>query len=256
MTPTPFYNNQKYDFSSHYQSRQQIEPLDSFQDKIWNSPSQHLCLYNNFKRQYKCNGVRKTASGKNINGEWIWEPVSWIFCMDCGLYHSNRLLPELYLNQDWEETYDKNSAGVLLVKQCQNTLYFFVVENYNNYFGFPKGKVEKNESQIEAAKREFYEETGMLMDLSGSVEIKLDSSELFFRPEHKDRDSTKVVSMFVVLKNESFEMRSQPNADNEITSYGFVSEHNIYSLKLNKTSRKFLDMFYSQLDFFLKKKYP
>ena len=52
------------------------------------------------------------------------------------------------------------SAGVVVVRYKNDTPLFLITRAYN-IWGFAKGKVEKNETLLEAALRETYEETRM-----------------------------------------------------------------------------------------------
>jgi predicted NUDIX family NTP pyrophosphohydrolase len=62
----------------------------------------------------------------------------------------------------------KLSAGILLYRKGNEELEFFLVRpggpfykaSQNGIWCFPKGEVEETENEIEAAKREFKEETG------------------------------------------------------------------------------------------------
>ena len=65
-------------------------------------------------------------------------------------YHLKRLILLGILN---------NKKQVLLVKQT------------NGYYGFPKGHVENNETEIETAKRETKEETNLDIKLDGLVGV-------------------------------------------------------------------------------------
>tara|TARA_B100001765_G_C19485720_1_gene331173 strand:+ start:910 stop:1341 length:432 start_codon:yes stop_codon:yes gene_type:complete len=42
---------------------------------------------------------------------------------------------------------------------------YFLVQGYGGYWGFPKGKKEGNETHLETAKRELFEETKMSCDV-------------------------------------------------------------------------------------------
>ncbi len=54
------------------------------------------------------------------------------------------------------------SAGVIVFYQGKNGLEFLLIyAKMTNYWGFPKGKIEKGESKYDAAIRETKEETGL-----------------------------------------------------------------------------------------------
>jgi len=52
-----------------------------------------------------------------------------------------------------------DDAGAILVNK--KTKKIALVKMHHNVWGFPKGKINENESPLEAAKREVYEETGI-----------------------------------------------------------------------------------------------
>jgi 8-oxo-dGTP pyrophosphatase MutT (NUDIX family) len=54
----------------------------------------------------------------------------------------------------------KISCGAIIFRKENGKLYFLLLK-YPNYWGFPKGEKEENESEIETAKREIKEETGI-----------------------------------------------------------------------------------------------
>ena len=52
------------------------------------------------------------------------------------------------------------SAGIIVTRATGNRRHFLLLRAFN-YWDFPKGMVEKNESPLDAAKREVAEETGI-----------------------------------------------------------------------------------------------
>ncbi|CDR30779.1 Predicted NTP pyrophosphohydrolase [Acholeplasma oculi] len=65
------------------------------------------------------------------------------------------------------------SAGAIVYKKVNDQyLYLLVQQKNGDHFSFPKGHVEKNESIIDAAHREVYEETGIMFEeRSSKVEV-------------------------------------------------------------------------------------
>jgi 8-oxo-dGTP pyrophosphatase MutT (NUDIX family) len=54
------------------------------------------------------------------------------------------------------------SAGAVVYKKIKNEFYFLLVYSVKNKeWSFPKGHIEQNENEIETAKREIFEETGI-----------------------------------------------------------------------------------------------
>ena len=57
---------------------------------------------------------------------------------------------------------EETSAGAILYKKTNNAFLFLLVySRRNGEWGFPKGHIEKGETELEAAKREILEETGI-----------------------------------------------------------------------------------------------
>jgi len=54
----------------------------------------------------------------------------------------------------------EKSCGAIVFRR-ENGKIFYLLLQYENYWGFPKGLVEKGETEIETASREIEEETGI-----------------------------------------------------------------------------------------------
>lgn len=57
-------------------------------------------------------------------------------------------------------TYEK-SCGAVLFTKINNTVKYVLVEQSEGFYSFPKGHMEKGESEIETALREIFEETNI-----------------------------------------------------------------------------------------------
>lgn len=53
------------------------------------------------------------------------------------------------------------SFGVIPVSYRDQIPYLLLIQHHSGFWGFPKGHKEKEESDLEAAQRELYEETGL-----------------------------------------------------------------------------------------------
>ncbi len=60
---------------------------------------------------------------------------------------------------------NEKSCGAVVFTRDGGRIKYVIVETKNGCFGFPKGHVEKGESEIETAVREILEETGLCVDL-------------------------------------------------------------------------------------------
>ena len=65
-------------------------------------------------------------------------------------------------------TYEK-SCGFIAYQLCNNTREYLVLQSLNGDFGFPKGHVEKDETEYETALRELKEETKELKELNEEI---------------------------------------------------------------------------------------
>ncbi|EQB86195.1 8-oxo-dGTP pyrophosphatase MutT (NUDIX family) [Clostridium punense] len=53
------------------------------------------------------------------------------------------------------------SSGAVVFTRKDNAIYFVIVKSLEGFYGFPKGHIEGNETEEEAALREIYEEVGI-----------------------------------------------------------------------------------------------
>ncbi len=53
------------------------------------------------------------------------------------------------------------SSGAIVFTRKNNNIYFVIIKSLEGYYGFPKGHIEEDESEIQAALREIREETGL-----------------------------------------------------------------------------------------------
>jgi 8-oxo-dGTP pyrophosphatase MutT (NUDIX family) len=172
----------------------------------------------------------RTASGFCRNGNWIWEPVKWIHCRYCGLFHSNRHIPASFWDRTWEKKRFRHTAGVILTKKVNDIRYFWITQSYHNMYGFPKGTAEEGETAKMAAQREFFEETGYKLEIEKSPELRI-----CFRD--------KTTSFFLVEVEQEFDIKVFPKTDDEITSFGWISEKNLSLLPLNRTTRDIMKLY-------------
>ena len=75
----------------------------------------------------------------------------------------------------------KNSrSGAVCIKVINKIPHILVVQQWNKLFSIPKGKVERGESDQEAAKRELLEETGIDFNINTfNNEVKIFNDNYF-----------------------------------------------------------------------------
>ncbi|MBU3190466.1 NUDIX domain-containing protein [Clostridium bowmanii] len=60
----------------------------------------------------------------------------------------------------------EKSCGAVIYRSIDENIEFLIVSHRNDgHWGFPKGHVEKNESEEQTARREVFEETGLRVNL-------------------------------------------------------------------------------------------
>ena len=177
-----------------------------------------------------------TATGYTEDREnFKWETVEWGKC-PCGLWHSNRVIPDSFWNKKWTgKKKQREKVGVILFKDNRE---LWVTQSYNNCFGFPKGEKESDETPIVGAAREFYEETG--------TKIQIETLKKCKKINAKIRDIFYTFYIWNVPK--SFELTTYPLDDVEITSCGWIDISNIGSLRLSKAIQKIFNIFERTLE--------
>lgn len=153
---------------------------------------------------------------------YLKEKVHWNLC-HCGLYHSNRHIPKSYWDYYKKNKQIKNKngkVGIILRKKDK----IFIVQTYNNKYGFPKGSKNEGECKLEGAFREFFEETGF--DLKNYVK---NNNIPIKRTKFYDKHIYYIINI-----DENFEITTKPRDDIEITAYGFFHIKDIE--KLNYSS--------------------
>lgn len=181
-------------------------------------------------------GICLPHGGETKSEDWVWDPVEWSKCETCKMFHSNRMIPDEYWNRNWKIEPKKNTAGVILIKTVvingANVDMFWMVQSYHNSYGFPKGKMEKGETSKQAAEREFYEETGTVINLDKCMEMRQTITSM-------RKNTKKIISFFVKRVPVDFDITTFPKSDHEITSFGWVSDTK--NIRLNKVSQDMID---------------
>ena len=87
----------------------------------------------------------------------------------------------------------ENSAGVILYRQLQESREYLLLHYPGGHFDFPKGHLEKDENDREAAYRELQEETG----ISEIVWIEGYSEKINYVYRHASNMMSKDVTFFL-----------------------------------------------------------
>lgn len=84
-----------------------------------------------------------------------------------------------------------------------------MVHQDNGVFAFPKGHMEEGETEIETAKREILEETGISVELDGSRRFE-------FGYHIEDEDIDKTVVLFIGEPNGAVDLKAQEGEISEV----------------------------------------
>ena len=66
------------------------------------------------------------------------------------------------------------SAGAILYTKSSDEIKYLVIKDFHNNYGFPKGHLEENENELEAALREIKEEVGIDATIDNSFKVALE----------------------------------------------------------------------------------
>jgi len=120
-----------------------------------------------------------------------------------------------------------SAGGIVLNTQGQIALVLMD----NGKWSFPKGHIEKNESTLEAAKREIHEETGI-------EELKL-IKELggYQRESADDKNEIKNITLFLFRTSET----DMSPSTNDIIRATWVNKEDVTSILSFKEDREFFE---------------
>ena len=91
---------------------------------------------------------------------------------------------------------NEKSCGAIVFKRENNVTKYVIIKSIGGFYGFPKGHVENNETEIQTALREVYEEVGLKINIiNGFKEIveyyipsvNVQKQVVYFLGEYKDQ---------------------------------------------------------------------
>lgn len=142
-----------------------------------------------------------------------------------------------------------SSGGFIFYKDASKSkIYVILIENSKNEYWIPKGKLEKNETQIEAAYREISEEVGF-----NSNQLKQIGSFNKYKYEyHKNNSITIKKDLFVNVFAASKKYRPKPTDWNDMLSVNwYLYEDAIKIISFTKDKLEAAHtLFLRQLDVF------
>jgi len=92
-----------------------------------------------------------------------------------------------------EQLIEKRSAGLAIIWQGKALLAHTTGRKFTTGYGIPKGGIDKNETELEAAIRETHEEVGIKVD-----QELIDSNPHTFIVTSRKRKRNKIVTYFIV----------------------------------------------------------
>ena len=66
----------------------------------------------------------------------------------------------------------EKSCGAIVFTKDAECVKYVITESKEGFFGFPKGHIEKNETELETARREVLEETGLQVEFWDDFRIE------------------------------------------------------------------------------------
>lgn len=106
------------------------------------------------------------------------------------------------------------AAGIIIYRKTKEGPRFLLLYHGDNYWNFPKGKIESEEKSLEAAFREVKEETGILKkDLKLTEDFKINEKYIFKRGKEK---ILKIVIFYLAETN-----KEQIKVSSEHNGYGW-----------------------------------
>ncbi|MDX1608189.1 MAG: NUDIX domain-containing protein [Candidatus Spechtbacterales bacterium] len=140
-----------------------------------------------------------------------------------------------------DKSINEYSFGIIPARKVGGDYYFLLVHRLEGFWELPKGHAEEDEDDIEAAKREFSEETGLQ-----KVNILKDSIfENKYIYERDDEVIHKVVKYYIGLVPEGEEVRVQKD---EVDDYTWAPFEEARRIITHQNSRELLDKAFEALE--------
>lgn len=158
----------------------------------------------------------------------------WLFTKNMKFTLTEIPLSEYAIYDDLE-TNDKYSkgAGIILYKFTKervldkidfHDIEIFMIQSNSNCWGFPKGKLEEGEDLKTCALREFYEETGYVLNSS----LINDKTKYVIATDRKNGIIVKSIRYFIIEVEQDFKIDSFPGeVNNETTGMAWFRDNEI-----------------------------
>ena len=84
------------------------------------------------------------------------------------------------------------SAGAIIYTLKENNILYLLIKDFHGNFGFPKGHLENNETEVQAAIREIKEEVGLVVNIDTKFREELN----YIMPDGKEKKSIYFLSEY------------------------------------------------------------
>ena len=84
------------------------------------------------------------------------------------------------------------SAGAIIYTLKENNILYLLIKDFHGNYGFPKGHLENNETEVQAAIREIKEEVGLVVDIDTKFREELN----YIMPDGKEKKSIYFLSEY------------------------------------------------------------
>jgi len=125
-------------------------------------------------------------------------------------------------------------SGIVVLRKFNHEYQTILVKTHKGNYSFPKGKLKKKkgETYLEGAKREMYEETGILFS---DLEMKKDGDDLVMIEEYSDKGNPSVIYFVGLFKNKSIKFKFDSE---ELESVEWISVKDALKCDRLKQQRK------------------
>ena len=125
----------------------------------------------------------------------------------------------------------EKSCGAIVFTKDAECVKYVITESKEGFFGFPKGHIEKNETELETARREVLEETGLQVEFLNNFQTE--DSYLFQR-------NGETVIKHVVYFLAKFSNQISVAQETELNSIRLMDYENALSLLQFESSKRIL----------------
>jgi 8-oxo-dGTP pyrophosphatase MutT (NUDIX family) len=122
---------------------------------------------------------------------------------------------------------ETSSGAIVFCTQSETTRFLLVLSAIHNTWGFPKGHIETGETELDAAKREIFEETGIdcitFIDGFRQEDVYLTEGAL---PENKGKTVEKH-SIYYLAKTNNTQLTARENEIKKAQWFSYDEAKNI-----------------------------